>query len=66
MAKTVAAVYIYIYIYISTNLTNRTNNDKGCIICNPYKTYKTNNLPVWEWERVRYMEYLITNHIRDG
>ena len=24
-------------VYISTNLTNRANTIKGCIICNPYK-----------------------------
>ena len=63
MAETRSTVYIY--IYISTNLTNRANTIKGCIICNPYKTYKTNTLPVMERLENEVTEHLIENRIRD-
>lgn len=52
-------------VYIWTNLINRTNGVQGCMICNPYKAYKTNRNPIME-EFVMRKTNLITNRIRDG
>ena len=55
---------LYIYTHTQVNLTNRANN-KGCAVSNPYKTYKTNDIPVME-KFITRKTRLVTNRIRDG
>ena len=61
MAETVEIVHPHTQV----NLTNRVNNNKGCAVSSPYKTYKTNDIPVME-KFITRKTRLVTNRIRDG
>ena len=61
MAETVAIVHPHTQV----NLNNRVNNNKGCAVSSPYKTYKSNNISIMGGFVTR-QNNLVTNRIRDG